>query len=168
MAALNLSWITDELAVGGWFDRDQTIELVRDHRIAAVIDLREEESDDSELLAEHGIALLHLPTYDLCPVTPNMLRFGVHFAAGFRDQRLLVHCMHGIGRSALLALCILVDRGHTPSEALTIAKLRRPCVSPSPAQYEAWASWLHSVGKRPPTFDEFAHVMYRPRPALGA
>ena len=53
-----------------------------------------------------------------------MLDEGVAFARRARAQgrRLLVHCHHGIGRSATLALCVLVDRGLSPLDALSQAK----------------------------------------------
>ena len=49
-----------------------------------------------------------------------MLDLGVAFARGAakRQQSLLVHCEHGIGRAPLVALCVLVDRGLAPLEAL--------------------------------------------------
>ncbi len=60
---------------------------------------------------------------------------------------MLIHCQHGIGRSALLALCVLVDQGWQPLDALTHAKDRRAQVSPSRSQYEGWAAWLRARGK---------------------
>jgi protein-tyrosine phosphatase len=165
---LDLSWITDTLAIGGCFPPTQTPALV-DQRVAAVVDLRREACDDAKLLARHRIELLHLPTADFAAISPAQLTLGIgfvsaHLAAG---RRVLVHCAHGIGRSAMLGLCVLVARGHTPLDALALAKQRRGRVSPSPAQYEAWAAWL--AGERlargahwnVPTFDEFKAIAYR-------
>src|SRR5438309_11368953 len=113
-AMLDLSWITDALAIGGSFLPSQIELLAREHRVAAVIDLREEACDDARLLAHHQIEMLHLPTADLAAVSHAMLQLGVAFAAGHlaHRRRVLVHCAHGIGRSALLGLCSLVERGH--------------------------------------------------------
>jgi protein-tyrosine phosphatase len=98
-----------------------------------------------------------------------MLRAGVAFANRHLDrgERVLIHCEHGIGRSATLALCVLVSRGAEPLAALELAKTRRPLVSPSPAQYEAWAAWLRAwktgraVTWDTPSFDDFAAIAYR-------
>ena len=104
----DLSWITDQLAVSRCFPPDYVVELAGTHGIRAVIDLREECCDDELELARHHIALLHLPTPDTLTPRQNMLDEGVAFARGHMRSggRVLIHCQHGIGRSALLALCV--------------------------------------------------------------
>lgn len=137
--------------------------------VSAVVDLREEACDDGAALARHGIDLLHLPTPDLAPVSQEMLRRGVAFVASRLDagETVLIHCQHGIGRSVLLALCVLVARGAEPLDALARAKARRGVVSPSPQQFEGWRQWLEDcansrdVNWRPPSFNEFAAIAYR-------
>ncbi|HEX8568312.1 MAG TPA: dual specificity protein phosphatase family protein [Caulobacteraceae bacterium] len=161
--ALNLSWITPELAVGGSFPAAHAEHLARTLGVSAVVDLRAEACDDEAVLRRHGLTLLHLPTEDHCAVSPEMLADGAAFVRARLDagEKVLVHCEHGIGRSALLALCVLVDRGADPLEALRLAKDRRELISPSPAQYEAWAAWLRGRGLSPPPFNAFAAVAYR-------
>lgn len=143
---LDLSWITDTLAIGGSFAPNQTEALARDHSIAAVVDVRAEACDDEALLARHGIELLHLPTIDFEAINPRFLQLGIAFATGHlaEGRRVLIHCAQGIGRSPLLGLCVLVECGHAPLSALALAKARRSQVAPSRAQYEAWARWLAS------------------------
>ena len=163
MAALNLSWITEELAIGGCFSEACVEQLVREHRVGAIIDLRKEACDDEELLRRHGVHFLYLPTVDFHGSSREMLDRGVafaeeHIAAG---RRVLVHCHFGIGRSATLVLCVLVARGYAPMEALALAKDKRDLVSPSPAQYQAWADWLTARRHTAPTFEAFAEVAYR-------
>jgi predicted protein tyrosine phosphatase len=160
---LNLSWITTDLAVGGSFPCDLVERLAREQRIGAIVDLREEACDDVSTLRAYDIAFLHLPTADHAAVSDLMLRKGVAFVGAHLDasHRVLVHCEHGIGRSALLALCVLVDRGLQPLAALDLAKTRRALVSPSPAQLEAWSMWLQERRIPPPTFDQLAAIAYR-------
>jgi protein-tyrosine phosphatase len=166
---LDLSWITETLAIGGSFPPPQTAALARDHGVSAVVDLRGEAHDDALLLAKHNIEFLHLPTIDCAAVSPAKLHRGVAFftAHASAGRRVLVHCAYGIGRSALLGLCVLVEHGYAPIDALTLAKERRRCVSPSPAQYEGWAAWLaaHRAERGAtwsiPTFDEFKAIAYR-------
>ena len=159
----NFHWITDDLAVGGYFPSDRTEHLSKVHGIAAVVDLREEDCDDEALLARHGIAFLHLATPDLHPATVDRLDVGVAFVCRHIDEgrRVLIHCQHGIGRSALLALCVLVDRGHDPLEALRIAKDKRELVSPSRSQYEGWSEWLARNGHPVPDYHSFGCIAYR-------
>src|SRR5437763_277848 len=109
MESRGFDWILPELAVGGRVDCALAAALVRDHRIGAVIDLRAEDRDDAELLRAAGISFLHLPTIDCEGVSAPMLRAGVAFARRHLDRgrRVLIHCEHGIGRSAVLALCVL-------------------------------------------------------------
>jgi protein-tyrosine phosphatase len=165
---LDLSWITETLAIGGSFRPTQTAELVRDHRVSAVVDVRGEESDDVRLLAKHHIEFLHLPTIDFAPISPAMLERGVAFVTARVSvgRRVLVHCSRGIGRSAVLGLCVLVEQGHTPLDALALAKDRRRCVLPTATQYEAWVTWLATRREagatwRIPTADEFKAIAYR-------
>ncbi len=165
----NLSWITGSLAVGGRFPSAGAEHLAAALEIRAVVDLRGEDRDDESLLIRHGITFLHLPTPDHGALSAGMLEDGVGFVGRHLDggDRVLIHCEHGIGRSPTLALCVLVERGMEPLEALELAKCRRSLVSPSPAQYECWARWLahfarvNHAGWEVPSFEAFKTIAYR-------
>jgi hypothetical protein len=160
----NFSWITPTLAVGGRFDNGEAERLACEHGIGAVVDLRAEDCDDRLVMGRCGLSFLSLPTEDAKAVSQSMLDEGVAFArrAESRGLRLLIHCEHGIGRSALLALCVLVDRGHEPMAALRLAKDAREKVSPSPEQHQGWVRWLERHGHHgAPAFEAFAAVAYR-------
>lgn len=165
----NLTWITDHLAIGGRFPPERTEHLAEVLGVRAVIDLRSEDRDDAAALSRHGIAFLHLPTDDHGAVTPAMIDDGVAFARPYLadEARVLVHCEHGIGRSATLALCIMVDQGFAPLDALALAKDRRALVSPSPAQYAGWTQWLTALRSARglswdvPSFASFKAIAYR-------
>jgi protein-tyrosine phosphatase len=160
----NLSWIQPDLAVGGSFPGDQASCLAKDHGVGAVIDLRDEACDEQHALQAHGLTFLHLPTPDMTGASQPMLDAAAGFARAARREgrRLLIHCEHGIGRSATAALCVLVDRGLSPLDALRLAKARRALISPSRSQYEAWVTWLARHGVRAaPTYHEFGVVAYR-------
>jgi hypothetical protein len=156
-------WVMDGLAVGGCFPIEQAAQLADEHRIAAVVDLRGEDCDNAALLAEHGIDFLHLPTPDMLPAPVAVLDRGLDFVNRHLGggRRVLIHCQHGIGRSALLALCVMVDSGFQPLDALRQAKDRRMRVSPSEAQYRGWAEWLASRGHPVPSYHEFGCIAYR-------
>ena len=160
----NLSWVQSDLAVGGSFPGEHAARLASEHGIGAVIDLRDEACDEAETLAACGLKFLHLPTPDMVGVSQPMLDKAVAFARDACGEKrgLLIHCEHGIGRSATAALCVLVDRGLEPLEALEIAKTRRALISPSRSQYEAWCAWLarHRRAKTP-SYHEFGVIAYR-------
>jgi protein-tyrosine phosphatase len=161
--APNFSWLTETLALGGALPPEGAGEIVRAFRITGVVDLRDEACDELETLGR--VEHLHLPTADLCAVSPDHLDAGVEFSRRHlnRGGRLLIHCQHGVGRAPTLALCVLVDQGHEPLAALELAKSRRPLVSPSPEQYEAWAAWMRRREPVPPVpdFDAFKAIAYR-------
>ncbi|HWJ37786.1 MAG TPA: dual specificity protein phosphatase [Sphingomicrobium sp.] len=159
----NFHWITDDLATGGSFPGKRAAELAGAHGISAVVDLRAEECDDDALLNSAGITLLHLPTPDMESVRYDQLEKGVAFVRGVLADggKVLIHCEHGIGRSALLTLCVLVDQGWQPLDALAHAKARRDLISPCRSQYEGWAAWLSSRGIRPPDYHAFGCIAYR-------
>jgi len=159
----DISWLTDQLAVGGCFPIERAAHLAREHRISAIVDLRAEARDDHQRLADAGMRFLHLPTPDLEPATSAMLDRGVEFARAHieRGERVLIHCQHGIGRAPLLGLCVLVELGWEPLDALAHAKDRRAVVSPSRSQYEGWAQWLERRGKPAPDYHTFGCIAYR-------
>ena len=156
-------WLTEQLALGAAFPNEVAPQLGSTHGIAAIIDLRAEDCDDEESLRQAGIAFLHLPTPDLHPATSEHLEQGVAFVRARLDrgEKVLIHCQHGIGRSALLALCVLVDLGFEPLDALRHAKDRRESVSPSRLQYEGWRTWLEARGFAAPDYHSFGCIAYR-------
>ena len=72
---LNISWITESLAVGGSY-RARDIRKLAEMGVGAVIDVREEASDDEGALARHGIVLLRLPVADRYALSMEQLRRG--------------------------------------------------------------------------------------------
>ena len=168
LGPLDLDWVAPLLAVGGRFPAETAEHLALALGVRHVVDLRIEERDDEQVLRRHGIELLHLPTEDTCAVSPAMLEDGVRWVNERLDRglKVYVHCEHGIGRSALLALCVLVSRGDPPLRALARAKGARRKVSPSPAQLEAFRAWLEDrrdAAGEPlpvPSFEELATIAY--------
>jgi protein-tyrosine phosphatase len=144
---VDLDFIAPGLAVGSRFPAEAAAALASRHGISRVVDLRMEACDDEAVLRTHGIRLLHLPTEDTCAMVQERIRHGVAFVnEGLdRGEKVLVHCQHGIGRSALLAVCVLISRGDPPLVALERAKRARPVVSPSPEQLRAIASYAAKV-----------------------
>ena len=164
----NFDWIDERLAVGGSFPMEAAEQLARRERIGAVVDLRIECCDDESVLRVHGLELLHLPTEDCCAIDPRMIDDGVAWVRSRMEagKRVLVHCEHGIGRSALLALCTLVAGGSEPLDAMNRLKAGRPVSAPAAEQIQAFRGWVGRWKQRTgaewqvPSFDAIAWVAY--------
>ncbi len=163
---LDLDFVTPRLAVGALLPADGAGVLVRELGVRRVVDVRLEARDDEVAIEAGGGALLHLPTEDLRALSPAALARGVGWTldALGTGHRVLIHCQHGVGRSALLTACVLVAQGLSAAEALRACKAARPCVSPSPEQLEALLAFAASTHlrarARPATFDELAAIAY--------
>jgi protein-tyrosine phosphatase len=146
----NHDWIDERLAVGGSFPMEAAEHLARLEGVGAIVDLRVERRDDEATLTRHGLEFLHLPTQDCCAIAPKLIDDGVEWVRARVDRgtRVLIHCEHGIGRSALLALCTLVAGGLDPLEAMNRLKAARPVVCPGAEQLEAFRSWVTRYRKR--------------------
>jgi hypothetical protein len=166
---LDIDWLTDSLAIGGRFPADATAELAGAHGVGCVVDLRAEACDDEIVLRRHGLSFLYLPTADTRALTPAVLRGAVAWVSRALNSgaRVLIHCEYGIGRSPLLALCVLVDRGLDPLAAMNLIKDTRAVTSPSPEQLQAFLEFLRhrqaSDGARwsIPSFEALAAIAYR-------
>ncbi len=136
---INFSWITPNLAVGGRFPVEAAEHFATKLGVTHIVDVRVEDKDDEAVLKEHGITLLHLPTVDTRAISQDMLEDGV---AWINQQladggRVYIHCAHGIGRSVLLACCVLVSMGYSAQDALRLVKQKRRQAAPNQEQLNA-------------------------------
>ena len=134
---LNLSWVTDQLAVGGRI-RPEDIRSLRKRGVTHVIDTRSEYKDDEEALAKEQIGFLYLPTPDTYPLSVEHLIQGARWANQQIDAggRVLIHCEHGVGRSVLLTCAVLVGRGMHAHDALELVQSKRWQAAPNHRQIE--------------------------------
>ena len=132
---LNMSWITTHLAVGGRIHPDD-IKALAAVGITHVVDTRSEYCDDAEALAKEHIELLHLPTPDTKPLTIEQMLKGSQWVQERMKQggRVLIHCEHGVGRSALLTCAVLVYNGMHASDALHLVQEKRWQAAPNHRQ----------------------------------
>jgi hypothetical protein len=160
--ALDLDWVTPQLAVGGRFPMEEAARLARGLGISRVVDVRGECCDDEEVLRHHGVVLLNLPTQDRCAVSQQMLDDGVQWVTAQMGagHRVYIHCEYGIGRSALLALCVLVTQGEAPLLAMRRLKEARWKVSPSPEQLGAFRLFVERHGGAAPPLEALFDIAY--------
>src|SRR5262245_61435848 len=131
----DLTWIADDLAIGGRILEREWEALAR-AGLGAVVDCRAEGRDPARILESLGIDFLHLPTPDAGGFTADQVAAGVAWVEEqlARGRRVLVHCRAGKGRSVLIAAAVLSRRGVAPDEALALIRSRRPIVTPTPGQ----------------------------------
>jgi protein tyrosine phosphatase (PTP) superfamily phosphohydrolase (DUF442 family) len=151
---LNMSWVTNSLAVGGRV-RPLDIRALAHAGVSGVVDTRAEYCDDVQAMAKEHIELLHLPTLDTYPMTIEQLMEGSTWVAGRMKQggRVLIHCEHGVGRSVLLTCAVLVYDGMHAQDALALVKQKRWQASPNHKQvvrlreFEAACAALRSASR---------------------
>ncbi len=132
---LDMSWVTDSLAVGGRV-REEDIERLAQSGVTSVVDTRAEYKDDEAALNQAGIQLFYLPTPDTQPLTIEQLLEG---SAWVLEQiraggKVLIHCEHGVGRSVLLTAAALVRDGFSTEAALRLIQTKRWQASPNHRQ----------------------------------
>ena len=132
---LDMSWVTDSLAVGGRV-RNEDIEHLAQSGVTRIVDTRAEYKDDEAALNQAHIQLLYLPTPDTQPLTIEQLMEGTTWAleqirAG---ENVLIHCEHGVGRSVLLTAATLVRDGYSTEDALRLVETKRWQASPNHRQ----------------------------------
>ena len=122
----DLSWITDLVAVSGTL-QSRHIPGLAGMGVRSIIDLREEDRDDSELLEQYGIRFLHLPTRDHFSPSQSQLLEGARWVREEMQatRRTVVHCKEGIGRSVAVVCCALMLGGYISAEAVHLVRSKR-------------------------------------------
>ncbi len=147
---LNMTWITDQLAVGGRI-RPQDIKALARTGITYVIDTRSEYHDDAQALGKEHIELLCLPTADTRPFTIEQMVQGAKLANEVMQKggRVLIHCEHGVGRSVLLTCAVLVEGGMHAQDALQLVQQKRWQASPNHRQVVRLREFEKMLAERP-------------------
>jgi protein-tyrosine phosphatase len=152
---LNMNWVTEHLAVGGRVHPEDIPALAR-AGVTHVIDTRAEYCDDAEALAKEHIQLLYLPTRDTQPLSVDQLMTGAKWATDRIKQggRVLIHCEHGVGRSALLTCAVLVYGGMSARNALQLVQKKRWQAAPNAAQIQRLREFEAEMLTRPAPIPE--------------
>lgn len=129
-------WLEDE--VQGWREAnvDLIVSLLTSDEIAD-LDLAQE----SQLCHAHGVEYWHFPIVDRSVPTSRkdtleLVKKLAKFLA--EGKSVAIHCRQGIGRSALIAACLLVFSGIALEEALQRIADGRGCSVPETAEQRQW------------------------------
>ena len=128
---MDMSWVSDRIAVGGGIWTAENMVQVARAGITHILDMQIE-FDDTRLAAPHGITVLWNPIDDdFQPKSPDILQRGVDFALEALDKegtRLFVHCAAGVHRAPMMTLAILCSLDWNMADALRLIEAKRPVV----------------------------------------
>ena len=144
---MDLTWITDRVAVGGgiWND-DNMAELVR-QGVTHIINMQIE-FDDRPLAAKYPVTVLHNPTDDdFLPKPPQLFQTAVDFALEALEQpdtRIYIHCAAGVHRAPMMTLAILRVLGWSLEKAKAVILARRYVVDFADVYVESVENFVKS------------------------
>jgi len=126
---MDITWVTDRIAVGGGIWTPENMAKVAEAGITHVIDMQIE-FDDTPLGEEFGIEVLWNPTDDDFEFKPAALfRRGVEFAERALQKdgtKIFVHCAAGVHRAPMMTLALLGSMGWELNDAMELIEGRRP------------------------------------------
>jgi protein-tyrosine phosphatase len=125
---MDMTWVTDRVAVGGGIWVAEKMEEVVREGVTHIIDMQIE-FDDTELGEQAGVAVLWNPVDDdFEPKHPVILERGVNFALKALENpesKLFVHCAAGVHRAPMMALAVLCALGYSLDDAMRLIQTKR-------------------------------------------
>ena len=125
---MDMTWITDRIAVGGGIWNEENMqELVR-KGVTHIIDMQIE-FDDRPLAEPHGVHVLYNPTDDDFQIKPpELFQRGVDFALealSGDENKVYIHCAAGVHRAPMMTLAIMRVLGWSLKDAINLIQTRR-------------------------------------------
>lgn len=85
------------------------------------------EPHNEKFVNEHGIQVVHVPVKNFTSPSLDQIKFVLNFIEEHKDEKILVHCWAGLGRTGTVLACHLIKtKGLTPSEAIRYVRRLRP------------------------------------------
>jgi len=126
---MDMTWVTDRIAVGGGIWNADNMAEVSRAGITHIIDMQIE-FDDTALAEPHGIDVCWNPIDDdFEPKPRDVFERGVEFALAALEEdraKLYVHCAAGVHRAPMMALALLGAMGWSVDDAMDLIETRRP------------------------------------------
>jgi protein-tyrosine phosphatase len=142
---MDMTWITDGIAVGGGIWTSEHMAEVARAGVTHILDMQIE-FDDTTLAAPHGIRVLWNPIDDdFQPKPPEVFERGVGFARQALEEdggKLFVHCAAGVHRAPMMVLAILCKTGWKIDDAQDVMETRRPVVDFAPVYVDSVRRYL--------------------------
>ena len=129
-------WLEDEIRSLGMSGVDAVVSLLERDEITE-LDIAEEKS----LCEENGISYLSFPIRDRN--IPLSKRDALDFARMLANllqegKSVVIHCRQGVGRSALIAACVLILSGVPVDKAFEKIENARGCSVPDTEEQREW------------------------------
>ncbi len=128
---MDMTWVTDRIALGGAIWTDKNMQEVARSGVTHIIDMQIE-FDDTELARPYGVEVLWNGTDDdFQPKPAELLERGVEFgraALGENGCKVYIHCAAGVHRAAMMTLALMGAMGWEVDEAMRVIQARRPVV----------------------------------------
>ena len=125
---MDMTWITDRIALGGGIWNPGNMAVLAQTGVTHVVNMQIE-FDDRPLALPYGIQVLWNPTDDdFLPKPPELLKRGVDFAVEALEDpqaRLYVHCAAGVHRAPMMTLAVLCAQGWEVDEAMALIESKR-------------------------------------------
>ena len=125
---MDMTWVTDRIAVGGGIWNDQNMEELVTMGVTHIIDMQIE-FDDRPIAEPYGVNVLWNPTDDdFQPKPAELFQQGVAFAMKALDEpagKLYIHCAAGVHRAPMMTLAVLRVLGWTLKDAIDLIQRRR-------------------------------------------
>jgi protein-tyrosine phosphatase len=148
---MDISWLTDRIAIGGGIWTAQNMAEVAEAGITHIIDMQIE-FDDTPLASDCGIEVLWNPTDDdFEPKPPELFRRAVHFALEALEDgetKLFIHCAAGVHRAPMMALALLGAMGWNLDDAMHLIEGRRPVADFADVYVKSVKKFLHGNGMK--------------------
>lgn len=151
--ALDLDWITDRIALGGWIETEEKMRAVARQGITHIVNMAWE-FDETALARTYGIRVLsNAVDDDFQPKPAEVLERGVEFAqASLRERatKVLIHCVAGRHRGPMMTLAVLCVLGWNMQDAMRWIAERRPTVDWAPVYVDSVRNFLkYRSGEEP-------------------
>jgi len=131
-----LTWLTNQLAVGYAPMSYDELDSIKDQGIGAIVNLCGEFSDLHEIEKQAGFEVCFLPTPDECAPDLKKMEEALEWLdeALYLKKKVLVHCRHGHGRTGTFISAYLLRRGL----ALKYTEKKLKGTRANPTNYSQW------------------------------
>ena len=150
---MDMTWVTDRMAVGGGIWNEQNMEELVRKGVTHIIDMQIE-FDDRPLAEPYGVKVLYNPTDDDFQIKPpELFQRGVDFVLEALDKpqsKIYIHCAAGVHRAPMMTLAVLRVLGWSLKDAKELIQRRRYVVDFADTYVESVESFVADYDRSQP------------------